>query len=217
MNGKFLLDTNIIIALFKKESSVIIMRHLMQFLSKPTPWICLVLVVAILGTVSMAKDVAVIRIKHRWAAELAPIVESMLSPDGSVTVSERVNSLVIVDNQDAIRRVRTYLAEFDIPLEQVRIRVRFYEQRSGEAGSATVRGRVSGDDWHASVGGRRKDGADISVEAGRRRRTNFSEHAVIATAGPDRHPGRLMTTVMASGWSRSCCRTPVRAPHWRGG
>jgi len=155
----------------------------MQFLSKPTPWICLVLVVAILGTVSMAKDVAVIRIKHRWAAELAPIVESMLSPDGSVTVSERVNSLVIVDNQDAIRRVRTYLAEFDIPLEQVRIRVRFYEQRSGEAGSATVRGRVSGDDWHASVGGRRQDGADISVEAGRRRRTNFSEHAVIATAG----------------------------------
>ena len=147
------------------------------------PWLCLVLVAVVFCTVTIAKDVAVIRIKHRWAAELAPIVQSMLSPDGSVTVSERVNSLVIVDNPDAIRRVHAYLAEFDKPLEQVRIRVRFYEQRSGEAGSATVRGRVSGDDWHASVGGRSKDGADISVEADRRRRTNFSEHAVIATAG----------------------------------
>jgi protein transport protein HofQ len=150
---------------------------------RPLTWICLLLVVAILGTVSMAKDVAVIRIKHRWAAELAPIVQSLLSPDGSVTVSKRVNSLVIVDSPDAIRRVQAYLAEFDKPLEQVRIRVRFYEQRSGEAGSGAVRGRVSGDDWHAAVGGRRKDGADISIEAAGRRRTNFSEHTVIATAG----------------------------------
>jgi len=79
--------------------------------------------------------------------------------------------------------VRAYLAEFDKALEQVRIRVRFYEQRTAEAGAATARGRVSGDDWHASVGGRRQDGADISVEETRRQRTNFSEHAVIATAG----------------------------------
>jgi type II secretory pathway component GspD/PulD (secretin) len=131
----------------------------------------------------MAEDVAVIRIKYRWARELAPIVQSMLSPDGSVTVSERVNSLVIVDSPDAIQRVRAYLDQFDKPLKQVRIRVRFYEQRSGEAGSVSARGRVSGDDWHAAAGGRRKDGADISVEEGRRQRANFSEHAVIATAG----------------------------------
>jgi type II secretory pathway component GspD/PulD (secretin) len=107
----------------------------------------------------------------------------MLSPDGSVTVSERVNSLVIFDNPDAIQRVRAYLDNFDKPLEQVRIRVRFYERRAGESGAVSARGRISGDDWHASAGGRRKDGADISVEEGRRRRTNFSEHSVIATAG----------------------------------
>ncbi len=159
------------------------MNNLIQFFSRSIPWLCLVLVAVVLGTAAMAKDVAVIRIKHRWARELAPIVQSMLSPDGSVTVSERVNSLVIVDSQDAIRRVRAYLAEFDKALEQVRIRVRFYEQRTGEAGAATVRGRVSGDDWQAAVGGRRQDGVDISVEETRRQRTNFSEHAVIATAG----------------------------------
>jgi type II secretory pathway component HofQ len=147
------------------------------------PWLCLVLVAVVFCTTSMAKDVAVIRIKYRWARELAPVVQSMLSPDGSVTVSERVNSLVIFDNQDAIQRVRAYLAEFDKPLEQVRIRVRFYEQQAAEAGSAAVRARISGDDRQAAVGGRRKDGADIFVEEARRHRTNFSEHAVIATAG----------------------------------
>jgi len=144
---------------------------------------CLLLLFGIFCNIALAKDVAVIRVKYRWARELAPIVQSMLSPDGSVTVSERVNSLVIVDNPDAIQRVRAYLDQFDKPPEQVRIRVRFHEQRTGEAGSISARGRVSGDDWHAATGGRRKDGADISVEEGRRQRTNFSEHAVIATTG----------------------------------
>ena len=159
------------------------MIELRKYIPIPITWLCVVFVFVVFCSISMAKDVAVIRIKYRWARELAPIVQSMLSPDGSVTVSERVNSLVIVDNPDAIQRVRAYLDQFDKPLEQVRIRVRFYEQRTGEAGSAKVRGRVSGDDWHAATGGRRKDGADISVEEGRRQRTNFSEHAVIATTG----------------------------------
>jgi hypothetical protein len=146
-------------------------------------FVSLLLIIGIFSAASFAKDVAVIRIKYRWARELAPIVQSMLSPDGSVTVSERVNSLVIVDNPDAIQRVRAYLDQFDKAPEQVRIRVRFYEQRTGETGSISARGRVSGDDWQVATGGKRKDGADISVEEGRRQRTNFSEHAVIATAG----------------------------------
>jgi len=156
-----------------------------QIGNNPLPFLSLLLIIAFFSTISFAfaRDVAVIKIKYRWARELAPIVQSMLSADGSVTVSERVNSLVIVDNQAAIQRVRAYLAKFDIPLEQVRIRVRFYEQRAGEAGSVSVRGRVSDEDWHAAAGGRKKDGADISLRQGRRQRTNFSEHAVIATAG----------------------------------
>lgn len=159
------------------------MNDVKQIISKPYLWLSLLLIIGIFSTASFAKDVAVIRIKYRWARELAPIVQSMLSADGSVTVSERVNSLVIVDNPDAIQRVRAYLDQFDKPPEQVRIRVRFYEQRTGEAGSISARGRVSGDDWHAATGGRRKDGAEISVEEGRRQQANFSEHSVIATTG----------------------------------
>jgi type II secretory pathway component HofQ len=89
------------------------MIKLKHFIAKPIPWLCLVLLIGIFCTASWAKDVAVIKIKYRWARELVPIVQSMLSADGSVTVSERVNSLVIVDNQEAILRVRAYLAKFN--------------------------------------------------------------------------------------------------------
>jgi hypothetical protein len=37
----------------------------------------------------------------------------MLSPQGTMTVSERINSLIIVDDQDAIQRVNAWLEQFD--------------------------------------------------------------------------------------------------------
>ncbi len=86
----------------------------------------LILAVVLLCSVSPAGEVAVIKVEHRWAAELAPIVKSMLSAGGTVTVSERVNSLVIVDTPEAIERVQAYLDRFDRPVEQVRIHVRFH-------------------------------------------------------------------------------------------
>jgi type II secretory pathway component HofQ len=72
-----------------------------------------------------ANEVAVIKVQYRRAAELVPVVQTMLSAGGSVTVSQRVNSLVVVDNAEAIRRVYAYLERFDKPVEQVRIHVRF--------------------------------------------------------------------------------------------
>ena len=159
------------------------MTDIREYITKNLTWFYLALVIGILCSISWAKDVAVIRVKYRWASELVPIVQSLLSSEGSVTVSERVNSLVIVDSPDAIQRVRAYLGQFDKPLEQVRIRVRFYEKRAGEAGTASARGRASGEDWQVAAGGRRKDGVDISVEEGHRQQKNFSEHSVIAAAG----------------------------------
>ena len=76
-------------------------------------------------SVLSANEVAVIKVQYRSAAELVPVVQSMLSAGGSVTVSQRVNSLVIVDNPEAIQRVHAFLEQFDKPVEQVRIHVRF--------------------------------------------------------------------------------------------
>ena len=85
----------------------------------------LVLFLMFLFTIVSASEVAVIKVQYRKAEELVPVVRSMLSAGGSVTVSKRVNSLVVVDTTEAIRRVQAYLEQFDKPVEQIRIHVRF--------------------------------------------------------------------------------------------
>jgi type II secretory pathway component GspD/PulD (secretin) len=143
----------------------------------------LFLMVFILVTVAAAKEVAVIKVQYRRAAELVPIVRSLLSNDGSVTVSQRVNSLVIVDNAEAIQRVYAYLEQFDTPVEQVRIRVRFHSGHSGEHQAHAVRGRYSSDDLSVDVGGRKKDGTRILSRSHERQTSSHSEAFVVTMSG----------------------------------
>jgi len=134
------------------------------------------------GMVS-ANEVAVIKVQYRKAAELVPIVRSLLSSGGSVTVSERVNSLVVVDNPEAIRRVYALLERFDTPVEQVRILVRFNSSAAEEESSIAARGRYSNEDVSVAVGGKKKDGVDISAEDRGYRRQSHSSAFVVAMSG----------------------------------
>ena len=130
-----------------------------------------------------ANEVAVIKVKYRKAAELVPVVQTMLSAGGSVTVSQRVNSLVIVDNPEAIRRVYAYLEHFDKPVEQVRIYVRLNDTGADEERAISTRGRYSKDNVSAAVRRRKRDGVDISVEDRQRRRSGTSSAFVVAMSG----------------------------------
>ena len=133
--------------------------------------------------VSEASEVAVIRIKYRWATEVLPIVRSMLSPHGTVTASERVNSLVVVDNPDAVKRIRDYLDEFDKPLEQIRIHVRYYEKKILSGKETAVRNKTSSDNLRGATGGKKKDRVDRSIHDRRRTQTIHAEFFVFATSG----------------------------------
>ena len=130
-----------------------------------------------------ANEVAVIKVKYRKAAELVTVVQAMLSDSGSVTVSQRVNSLVIVDNPEAIRRVYAYLERFDKPVEQVRIHVRLNNSAVDEERAVSTRGRYSKDNVSAALRRRGKDGVDISVEDRQRRRSGTSTAFVVAMSG----------------------------------
>lgn len=143
----------------------------------------LILATGLLCNVAPAREVAVIKVKHRWAAELLPIVESMLSPEGTVTVSARVNSLVVVDTPEAIQRVQAYLSRFDRPVEQIRIYVRFHAMAESRNSEVSGRGRISGDDASVSAGGKRKDGIDISIQDRDRRQKSRSEFFIVAMSG----------------------------------
>lgn len=145
--------------------------------------LCLLLVEALPCSVAVSAEVAVIKVQYRRAAELVPVVQSMLSPEGTITVSERTNSLVVVDTPEAIRRVHAYLDRFDRAVEQVRIHVRFQTQAAEQESTIEARGRVSADDLSVTTGGRQRDGIDISVEDRRRRQTSDSEAFVVAMSG----------------------------------
>ena len=134
-------------------------------------------------SVLSASEVAVIKVQYRRAAELVPVVQSMLSAGGSVTVSQRVNSLVVVDNPEVIRRVYAYIERFDKPVEQVRIHVRFNTTGSDEERAVAARGRYSNDKVSVAVGRKRKDAVDISVEDRGHRRSSTSSAFVVAMSG----------------------------------
>ena len=131
----------------------------------------------------LAAEVEVIKVQYRRAAELVPIIETLLSVEGTVTVSERTNSLVVVGTPEAIRRVHDYLERYDQPVEQVKIRVRFGTTETDEEQAVAIRSRYSTDDFSVSTGGRRKDGVDISLADRERRQRSTFESFVVAMSG----------------------------------
>lgn len=142
-----------------------------------------ILAVVLLSGLCSASEVAFIEVKYQNAIDLLPLVESMLSPQGKVTVSARVNSLVVVDDAAAIQRVRAYIDRFDRPVEPVRVRVRFQEGLLEKERAASARARVSGKDGHVSTGGKKKDGIDVRVDSRVRDRQVYSEYFVTTTSG----------------------------------
>ena len=153
-------------------------------LSFEARWVlCLVLALMLSASGSSAGEVAVIEVNYRRAADLAPIVKSMLSKDGTVTVSGRVNSLIIVDTPQAIHRVKNFLDRFDRPAVQVRIHVRFHTRRAQRESGISARGKISNDNLKAATGGKRKDGLDSTIEDSERLSKSDSEFFVVAMSG----------------------------------
>lgn len=144
---------------------------------------CQVLAAVLLYGVSRAGEVDIVRVQYRRAAELVPVVQSLLSPQGTVTVSERINSLIIVDTPEAIGRVHAYLDRFDRPVEQVRIQIRFQTTGADNQRAVAARGRYSSEDLSVATGGQRRDGVDISVADRERRQSGYSESFVVAMSG----------------------------------
>jgi type II secretory pathway component GspD/PulD (secretin) len=141
------------------------------------------LAVFLLVNIAAAQEVAVIKIQYRRAAELVPVVQSLLSDQGRVTVSQRVNSLVVVDSAEAIQRVYAYVVRFDTPVDQVRIRVRFHTSSAGRREAQAVRGRYSSDDLTVTIGGRKKRKNAGTYRDRQSRRIAHSEAFVVAMSG----------------------------------
>jgi len=129
--------------------------------------------------------VEVISLNYRSAPEVLPLVRSMLSPEGRISADERTNSLIIVDDEEAIARVKQSLAVIDAPVRQATVRVRFQESGRREERSVSGGGQVSGDDWSVSSGRRpgTRDGVDVRAQDRSVSRSGSSEYFINALSG----------------------------------
>jgi hypothetical protein len=71
-------------------------------------------------------------VHHRPLADAADLVQSILSPDGSVTLQPRLRTLVVEDTGDVLGRVAALLESFDLPPRNVEITLSLFLGTSQE-------------------------------------------------------------------------------------
>jgi len=128
-------------------------------------------------------ETAILSLQFRDATEALPIIEGMLSENGRATADLRTNSLVVTDNEESIGKIRAFLARYDQPLKQVRIRVRFEEERASEGRSASAQGSMSGKGWKVQTGRKNTDGLEVRLQDRKGSQTRSSEYFVSVLSG----------------------------------
>jgi len=125
----------------------------------------------------------IIPVEFRKVAEVLPIVKDLLSEDGKAGMDVRTNSIIVTDDDECIQEIRAFLERFDKPPRQVRVRVRFQEERLSRKRSFSTEGSVSGGNWRVTTGGKRRDGIDIRIHDSDRQQSKSSEYFINVLSG----------------------------------
>lgn len=107
----------------------------------------LLLVLALVLALPALADGPVSRVftfAHRAAGEAVAVVEPLLSPDGSVMVRPRDNSLTVVDDAATVARVAQALARFDSPSARYKVTVRLVRASSQPGGRSAAELALTG-------------------------------------------------------------------------
>ena len=146
-------------------------------------YFCCLCLMFYLSSLCRAETVAIIPIYYRNASDALPIVKSMLSPNGTATIDARTNSLIITDNDQPIKNIRTFLKNYDQAVQQVRIRVKFNETASTKGRSVLAEGGVSGEKWKITTGRKEHAGIDIHVNDREAQQQGLSEYFITVASG----------------------------------
>jgi len=124
----------------------------------------LFLALACLVGVSLAAEVAVIKVNYRSAAEILPQVQNLLTPEGKASVDTRTNSLIVVDTKESLTKIQAFVSSMDQPVEQVKVRFRFQEQGVSTNRGVGASGTVSGEHGSVTMGGDRREGVHVRAQ-----------------------------------------------------
>ncbi len=143
---------------------------------------CVTFFITIFSGLCRAETVK-IPVTYREAADVLPLLKSMLSPGGEAVVDELTNSLIITDNQDAIQKIRAFLPEVDVLGKLVRVRVKFKEIGSSEDRSLSAGGSIKGDGWEVKKGRKKREGVTVDVVGESTHTRRSSESFITVTSG----------------------------------
>nr|CBX31157.1 hypothetical protein N47_E46690 [uncultured Desulfobacterium sp.] len=129
-----------------------------------------------------ADTVEIIQIRYRSAGDALKIVESLITPDGSVTMDERTNSLVVKDSEQSVTRILQVMQKFDKAIEQAKVRIRFTENEIDENRSVSITGGVHGKHGRISSGAN-PDGVDVRVKDVDKRKSAGNEYFINVASG----------------------------------
>jgi type II secretory pathway component GspD/PulD (secretin) len=129
-------------------------------------------------------EMLVYPMQYRTAFEVLPSVQIMLSKDGRAVADSRTNALLIDDDEESIKRIREFLASFDQPGKQVRLRVKFLEASSSDSSAVAADARASGSGWVVTTDPRKRtDGVDIRLQGRSREKQGSSEFFLNVVSG----------------------------------
>jgi len=144
--------------------------------------ITLIIFLAFFAGLSLSDVVEIIQIRYRSANDVLGIVEKLLTKDGSVTMDERTNSLVVKDSEESVGRILKIISTFDKAIEMAKIRVRFNENESESGRQIAAGGSLHGKNWKISSG-TKTNGVEVRAGDVSKSRQTGSEYFVSVASG----------------------------------
>ena len=131
------------------------------------------------------EKVVQIRLKNRHAGDILPMAKPLISPQGHISADQRSNSLIVIDNPEAIARVRRLVQEVDQEVPRLKIRVRYESTDSDQAADAGASARIKTGDTTIEAGREKRDdtGIEADIQAGRKQAQRQSEYVLRVRSG----------------------------------
>lgn len=107
-----------------------------------------------------------ITLKHRFAADILPIVQPMVGEGGTANAMD--NHLIIRTTPDRMAAIEQVVAEFDVARRNIRIEISHANNMQMEEGRAAISGRGRMGDGEIIIGDRppRRSGANVEIGKG---------------------------------------------------
>jgi hypothetical protein len=136
-----------------------------------------------LVSISLADEMAVIKVNYRGAADILPLVQDLLTSEGKASVDTRTNSLIVVDTAESLAKIEAFVASMDKPTEQVRVRFRFQEAGVSTNRDIEASGTIGGGGLSVTTGGDTRPGVHVRAQDTRVNRRGNTESFISVMSG----------------------------------